>query len=222
MMFTFSLGSDCAEESQTDENLSPFVMDCETTSRIVEVKARKAFVPPLLKNADTQYTSAMKLRVEPTSTTASLKRSGYFSRPAPSQLHRRGPVIIPEDHHKKKTDEGSLWSTGTDTQNSEGIDLADHMECSNDVLNCPDVNKVLQICLLSYSCSNHQVLLMMCVCGLRQILRFVLRDKYDLNSDCTRAFQKRGILKDITNRGQPYGIAAGKSKYQHVSYTLVN
>lgn len=116
-------------------------MDCQTTSRTLKVKARKAFVPPLLKNAAAQYGSATKLRVASTCTSVSVKRSGYFSRPAPSHLHPTGPVMIPEDHHKKNTDEDSLWRTNT--QNSEGIELADYVEASNDVIDCPDVDKVL-------------------------------------------------------------------------------
>ena len=141
-------------------------MDCKTTSRIVKVKARKAFVPPLLKNATAKYTSPTKLpRVKSACTSDSLKKSGYFSRPA--QLHPMGPTIIPKDHHKNNSDEGSLWGTSTDAQNSE---LADHMECSNDGIICPDVDKVLKNGL----CSTHEVLLMKPMCRLRQTSLFVL------------------------------------------------
>jgi len=107
----------------------------------VEVKTRKAFVPPLLQSAASQQMNATN--------GVAVNRSGYFSRPAPSKLHPTGPGIFPEDRRKRNTDESSLWSTSTSTQNnSEGVELADHMECYNDVINRPDVDKVLHTNLL--------------------------------------------------------------------------
>lgn len=144
----------CTEVKQNDENVSPFVVDRKTTSMTVEVKTRKAFVPPLLQNSAAQQISETKLRGESTCTRAAVKRSGYFSRPALSKLHPTGPGMFSEDHRKRNTDEGSLWSTSTNTQNSEGVELADHTECYDDVINCPDVDKVLQNNLLSYSRST--------------------------------------------------------------------
>ncbi|KAG0621283.1 hypothetical protein M758_3G007600 [Ceratodon purpureus] len=142
---TTDLSSDCPLSSKrtptSSEDLSSLAMECQTTSRIVEMKAIKAFVPPFLENGATQFTTATKLRVDSTWTTVSLKRSRYFSRPAPSQLHGTGTFIIPEDHHKKNTYEGSRWNTGTDTQDSEGNEFADETECSNDALICPDIDK---------------------------------------------------------------------------------
>lgn len=177
------------------------------------MKAIKAFVPPFLENGATQFTTATKLRVDSTWTTVSLKRSRYFSRPAPSQLHGTGTFIIPEDHHKKNTYEGSRWNTGTDTQDSEGNEFADETECSNDALICPDIDKVLENYPLSYTCSNHVV-------RVQIKTDFSLRSNYALGSDFASAFQKQGILKDITNRGQPNAIA-NESKYQDASYVLV-
>ncbi|KAG0581958.1 hypothetical protein KC19_3G023200 [Ceratodon purpureus] len=170
---TTDLSSDCPPSSKrtptSSEDLSSFAMDCQTKSRIVEMKAIKAFVPPFLKNGATQFTTATKLRVDSTCTTVSLKRS----RSAPSKLHGTGPFIISEDHHKKNTYEGSRWSTGTDTQGSEGNELADETECSNDALNCPDIDK------------------------------------------------KQGILKDITNRGQPNAIANERNHVPHFKSDLL-
>lgn len=117
----------CTEVKQNDENVSPLAVDLQT----IEIKTRKAFVPPLLQNAGAQQTNGVK-------------RSGYFSGPAPSKLHPTGPGIFSEHHRKRKTDE----STST---NTEGVDLADHTESYNDVINCPDVHKVLQNNLLFYS-----------------------------------------------------------------------
>lgn len=100
--------------------------DKNQTSFPIEVRARKAFVPPLLQNVAAQQTSGV---------------AGYISRPTPSKL-------LPEDHHRIKriTDENSLWSTSRNTQNS---DLADHSECNSDVIQRPDMPKVREDNLLS-------------------------------------------------------------------------
>lgn len=107
----------CTELKENDENQTPFP---------IEVRARKAFVPPLLQNVAAQQTSGV---------------AGYISRPTASKL-------LPEDHHRIKriTDENSLWSTSKNTQNS---DLADHSECKNDVIQRPDMPKVREDNLLS-------------------------------------------------------------------------
>ena len=189
-------GGSCAPSywtSECAEDLSSFAMDCQTKSRIVEMKAIKAFVPPFLKNGATQFTTATKLRVDSTCTTVSLKRSRYFSRPAPSKSHGTGPFIISEDHHKKNTYEGSRWSTGPDTQDSEGNELADETECSNDALNFPDIDKVLENYLLSYTCSNHVVSFMECVRRLRQIFLYEVITHWVLTSQVP--YRNRGFWR---------------------------
>lgn len=107
----------CTELNENNKIVSPST---------IEVKRRKAFVPPLLQNVAAQQTSGV---------------AGYISRPTPSKL-------LPEDHHRIKriTDENSLWSTSKNTQNS---DLADHSECNNDVIQRPDMPKVREDKLLS-------------------------------------------------------------------------
>jgi hypothetical protein len=118
------------------------------TSRSLEVNARKTIVTPLLQNAAAQLTGAVKLRVEATCTSSIVKRSTYFSRSSPSQLHPISPAVSPAEHPKRKIDvldkpDDSLPSATPDTQNSE-VEIESHIKCFDDVTDCLGFDKVLQ------------------------------------------------------------------------------
>ena len=165
-------GSSRRTEQQKDESLFPFVRSLESqlTSRSLEINAKKTVVPPLLQNAAARLTGAAKLRVKATCTSGTVKRSTYFSRSSPSQLHPTSSDVIPEDHPKRnidlldKPDDSSLTII-PDTQNFEGVEIENHIQCFDDVTDCLDVDKVLQNnVFLSYSCFAKDGLCMRCLC----------------------------------------------------------
>lgn len=141
------IGSFACAEKHRDGNLSQFALESRMISRPLEVKARTTIVPALLQDATAQLTDAVKLRVKATCTSGVVKRSAYFSRSLPSQLHPTSPGVSPEDHPKRNIDvldkpDDSLPSTTPDTQNSEGIDIESHIRCFDDVTDCLGVDKV--------------------------------------------------------------------------------
>lgn len=124
-------------ELQNDENISPTVAEPKVTN--LEFKTRKIFVSPLLQATAAPQAAGFGSRSEANSRSVSVKRSGYFSRPAPFQLD----AAIPESASKDMDVLADYQEHDTDTQDSGRICFADQgLEDPDDAAGCPPTENV--------------------------------------------------------------------------------
>ena len=134
MLIVACLGSGAL---QNDENVSPTVAEPMVTN--LEYKTRKIFVSPLLQAAAAPQAAGFGSRSEANSRSVPVKRSGYFSRPAPFQLD----AAIPESASKDMDVLADYQEHDIDTQDSGRICFADQgLEDPDDVAGCPPAENV--------------------------------------------------------------------------------